>query len=324
MMLSTIALAAVTFAAPARTHLDSFVDTIHAADALNVAYTVQEVGGVREEFKVNLAKPNKARIETPREIVVADGSQITTFVKDKNMFFKKAQNPQAFKNMFSDLSLTIWLPFFDEKALSNVAQAKNGADVNRGGSRLKQVNVVADPKAELQMNFFIDSANNVAKQVEFITTSGSRKSTRILNASSVDLKAGAQDFFAFSAPSGAKEVNEADLVANKWHYNLDEAISAAQLTDRVIMVDFMASWCGPCKMMDAEVFQSAAFKEKSRDFVLVKIDVDEQTAVAQKYGVSAMPTVKFLRKDGSVLHEFVGYGGPAQVLGEMAAALSKK
>ncbi len=324
MILSTMALAAVTFAAPARTHLDSFVDTIHNAEALNVTYTVQEVGGVGEKFTVNLAKPNKARIDTPRETVVADGTSITTFVKAKNMYYKKPQTAQAFKGLFNDLSLTIWRPFFDEKALANVAQAKNGSDVNRGGTRLKTVNVVADDKAELQMNFYIDSTNNVAKQVEFITTSGTLKSTKILNASQVDLKAGNGDYFAFNAPSGAKEVQEADLVANKWHYNLDEALSAAQLSDRVIMVDFMASWCGPCKMMDAEVFQSAPFKDKAKDFVLAKIDVDEQTAVAGKYGVTAMPTVKFLRADGSVLHEFVGYGGPAHVLGEMDKALSKK
>lgn len=324
MIMSTMALAAVTLAAPARTHLDNYVDTIHNAEALNVTYTLQEVGGVGEKFVVNLAKPNKARIETPTEILVADGSEITTFVKAKNMYYKKAQTPQAFKSLFNDLSLSIWMPFFDEKALSGVAQAKNGSDVNRGGTRLKTVNVVADDKAELQMNFYIDSTNNVAKQVEFITTSGTRKSTKILNASQVNLKSGDSDYFAFSAPSGAKEVNEADLVANKWYYNLDEAMSAAQLTSRVIMVDFMASWCGPCKMMDAEVFQSAPFKDKAKDFVLVKIDVDEQKAVASKYGVSAMPTVKFLRPDGSILHEFVGYGGPAQVFGEMDTALSKK
>jgi len=53
-------------------------------------------------------------------------------------------------------------------------------------------------------------------------------------------------------------------------------------------------------------------------------DVDVQTDVRDKYGITAMPTVKFIKGDGSLVHEFVGYGGPDQVFGEIEKARGKR
>lgn len=83
----------------------------------------------------------------------------------------------------------------------------------------------------------------------------------------------------------------------------------------LVVVDFSATWCGPCKMI------APVFEEMSNEFggvVFVKIDVDEVPEIAQKYQVMAMPTFLFLRK-GEIVGRFSGASGDK--LREMLASL---
>ena len=114
------------------------------------------------------------------------------------------------------------------------------------------------------------------------------------------------------------------MAAGKWYHDWAEALNIAKATGKVMMVDFYAVWCGPCKSMDAEVFQTEQFKNSTKDFVLVKIDAEKDVALAQKYGIAAYPTVKFIDSNGRVVHEYVGYGGPQMVYDEVAKARSKR
>lgn len=62
--------------------------------------------------------------------------------------------------------------------------------------------------------------------------------------------------------------------------------------NKAVLVQFSATWCGPCKMIAPVVKKQA---EKYADkIVFVKIDVDDLPELAQKYDVSSMPTFKFL------------------------------
>ena len=210
-----------------------------------------------------------------------------------------------------------------EKVFASVTSAKDAGERTRRGVAYKVVQAQADPKGELMMTFYIDPKDSIARQAEFVTKSAGRTKTSVLNTSSLALTA-SETLFAFTAPAGSKEVQEADLVAGKWYYNFEEAKGIAKSTGKIMMVDFMATWCGPCKMMDAEVFTTARFKNEAKDFVLVKIDVDQQKDVAGAYNVTAMPTVMFINGDGQVVHKFIGYGGPEAVFGEMAKAKSMR
>ena len=70
-----------------------------------------------------------------------------------------------------------------------------------------------------------------------------------------------------------------------------------------VLVDFFATWCGPCKML-APVIEQVA--NEHPDLKVVKVDVDEAPAIAAKYGIQAIPTL-FLIKDGKVVTSSMGY-----------------
>ncbi|KAL2150220.1 hypothetical protein VTH82DRAFT_7896 [Thermothelomyces myriococcoides] len=78
----------------------------------------------------------------------------------------------------------------------------------------------------------------------------------------------------------------------------------------IVVADFYADWCGPCKMI-APTFESLASKyAKPNKIAFVKVDVDSQGEVAQEYGVRAMPTFLVLR-NGSVINTIRGANPPA-------------
>ena len=71
----------------------------------------------------------------------------------------------------------------------------------------------------------------------------------------------------------------------------------------VVLVDFWAPWCGPCKMQGPILEKVAA--EIGDKAVIAKVNVDESPELAAKYGVRSIPTL-ILLKDGEVSQQFVG------------------
>ena len=75
-----------------------------------------------------------------------------------------------------------------------------------------------------------------------------------------------------------------------------------------VLVDFHATWCGPCKAIAPYVTEQS----KAQGIHLVKVDVDEAGEIAAKYTVQAMPTFKVLDGGANAVFEKVG-GGKANV-----------
>lgn len=70
------------------------------------------------------------------------------------------------------------------------------------------------------------------------------------------------------------------------------------ISDGLVIVDFFATWCGPCKMLAPMLEQ---LLEINPDLKLVKVDVDQFQPIAVKYGVYAMPTLMFFKNGEKVL-----------------------
>lgn len=70
-----------------------------------------------------------------------------------------------------------------------------------------------------------------------------------------------------------------------------------------IVLDFWATWCGPCRMV-APIIESLA-EEYAGQVIIGKVDVDENEELASKYGIRSVPTVFFI-KDGQVVDKIVG------------------
>lgn len=88
---------------------------------------------------------------------------------------------------------------------------------------------------------------------------------------------------------------------------------ATETNDGVVLVDFWAPWCGPCKMI-APVLEDldADMGDKVK---IVKVDVDENQETAGKFGVMSIPTLLVL-KNGEVVDKAVGYQ-PKEALAEV-------
>jgi thioredoxin 1 len=74
-------------------------------------------------------------------------------------------------------------------------------------------------------------------------------------------------------------------------------------SDKPVIVDFWAEWCGPCRMI-APIVEEIA-NEYSEKVLVTKCDVDSNPAVAAKYGIRNIPTVLFF-KDGKIADKQVG------------------
>ena len=86
-------------------------------------------------------------------------------------------------------------------------------------------------------------------------------------------------------------------------------------SEKTILLDFFAEWCGPCRMVSPIVDQIA---EEYPEYLVGKINVDEQPELAQAFGVVSIPTLVVM-KNGEVVNKSAGARPKAQILSLLEA-----
>lgn len=123
--------------------------------------------------------------------------------------------------------------------------------------------------------------------------------------------------------SASDEAAKPALVKRKiqWEKDYAAAMKKAKDTNKPIMIDFYADWCGPCKMMDNKTFSDDRVVALTEQFVSLKIDGDANAVLTRKYNVDGYPTILFMKSDGKKLHTIGGFRGPEDFLFAMNAVL---
>ncbi len=114
-----------------------------------------------------------------------------------------------------------------------------------------------------------------------------------------------------------------------WLGDVDGGLAKARKSGKPVMIDFMATWCPPCRAMEDSTFCDPSVVAKAASFVTVRIDIDKQRDVAAKYGALArkyggigIPNILFLDGDERRLKHIVGYYGPNELVAAMDSALA--
>lgn len=100
----------------------------------------------------------------------------------------------------------------------------------------------------------------------------------------------------------------------RWHSNLDAVLDSAAAGNKPVLVEFMAEWCPSCRAMDDSTFNQPDVTSGIAAFIPVRVNVDSQKTVADRYGATArkyggigIPNFLFLDPAGQTLAHRVGF-----------------
>lgn len=107
--------------------------------------------------------------------------------------------------------------------------------------------------------------------------------------------------------------------------SFDEAVARAEKEHKTVFIDFYASWCGPCRMLDQTTWKDPkVITLLSEKTIPLKVDTDADPQLSQRFRVESLPALVFLTADGKELDRLEGYHDAEQFLRQAAEILSGK
>ena len=94
------------------------------------------------------------------------------------------------------------------------------------------------------------------------------------------------------------------------HINKDNFHNEVLNSEKPVLLDFFASWCGPCRMVGPILDEIA---EEREDIKVCKVDIDEQPELASRYRIMSVPTLMVL-KNGNIVDQSIGARPKHQIL----------
>ena len=102
-----------------------------------------------------------------------------------------------------------------------------------------------------------------------------------------------------------------------------DALDKASKEDKLVLLDFYASWCGPCKRMSKETLANPTVAKELERFIVLKVDTDKNPEISKWYGVAGIPDVRILAADGTELDKIIGFKPASEFQQILAKAKSR-
>jgi len=133
--------------------------------------------------------------------------------------------------------------------------------------------------------------------------------------------------FAFAAMKNAPVLSDqkyAYLGELTWYKSFDEGLEIAEREDKPVLIYFWAVWCQFCEKLETITYTDEQVKASlERDFILIAIDLDENSEISNSFGVSYPPAEVFLDSSGREITRVPGYIDPEGFLSTMNEVLRK-
>lgn len=107
--------------------------------------------------------------------------------------------------------------------------------------------------------------------------------------------------------------------------SFDEACAEAKKAEKLVLIDFYTTWCGPCKKLDRETWPNKDVQALLNDkFIAIKLDAEKDTKTAGKYKINAYPTILLAKPNGDEIDRLTGFRSPDDLVDDLKDALAGK
>jgi len=122
---------------------------------------------------------------------------------------------------------------------------------------------------------------------------------------------------AYAGDGGKKEIKAADTGIKFTPGTWSQILKKAKAEKKIIFFDAYTTWCGPCKLLQKNVFTRTDVAEVfNKNFINVKFDMEsgEGPDLARKYPLEGYPTLFFIDPDGNIVKQVIGYQNPETLI----------